>query len=107
MWNVLETTEGSLDLTVRVANVFGRRDACKAVLKCAHKLFVSLLCLSQDSKGSATSEEECRETFTRLGRKWELSLEFMKRLKTSTCNFWALKTDHNNSRLSEIATTVC
>ena len=47
---------------------------------------------AQDSKGSATSEEECRETFIRLGRKSELSLEFMKGLKALTRNFWALKT---------------
>ena len=80
MWNVPEPTQGSLDLTVRVANFF-IRDTCKAVLKSAHKLLVP-----QDSKGTATSEEECRETFTRLGRKWELSLEFMKRLKDLTRN---------------------
>ena len=89
MWNVPETTQGSLDSTVRVANVF-IHDACKAVLKYAHKLFVPSP--AQDSKGSATSKEECRETFTRLGRKWELSLEFKKRLKALTCNVWVLKT---------------
>ena len=49
------------------------------------------MCLPKDSKGSATSEEECRETFTRLGRKWELSLEFMKGLKALTRYFGALK----------------
>ena len=87
MWNVSEPTHSSLDSTVRVANVF-IRDTCKAVLKCSHKLLVP----SQDSKGTATSEEQCRETFTRLGRKWELSLEFMKRLKALTRNVWALKT---------------
>ena len=52
---------------------------------------INCLCLPQDSKGRATSEEECRETFTRLGRKWELSLEFMKGLKGLTHIFWTLK----------------
>ena len=46
--------------------------------ECVKIARINCLCLPQDNKGSKTSEKECRETFTRQGRKWELSLEFMR-----------------------------